>query len=124
MNLKTGAGGVFDIDFIACYLGVRHGGVPSGNLCRRLEALRDQGVLDAAACGLLTDAAEFLRALEHVLRLVTGRARKTLPVGEHARRAAEELAARVLRREFPGGLEAELARTLEATRAMYERVLG
>ena len=124
MNLKTGPGGIFDIDFLACYLAVRRGSPLRANIRQRLNALRDQGALGAAECGLLDDAAEFLRSLEHVIRLVTGRARKTLPVGEHARRATEELAARVLRREFPGGLEAELARTLEATRELYNRVLG
>jgi len=123
MNLKTGPGGIFDIDFLACYLAVRSGSPLRANIRQRLNALREQGALGAAECGLLEDAAEFLRSLEHVIRLVTGRARKTLPVGEHARRATEELAARVLRREFPGGLEAELARTLEATRDLYSRIL-
>ena len=39
----------------------------------------------------LADSAVFLRTVEHVVRLVTGRARKWLPVAEHPRRAVHKL---------------------------------
>ncbi len=125
LNLKNSPGAMYDIDFIAGYLAVR-GGIPPmrSDIRQRLAGLRDHGLLQDAECGFLQEAAEFLRAVEHAVRLVTGRARKSLPVGEHARAATEELAARMLGRSFSGGLEAELRRRLEATRALYEHILA
>ena len=122
-NLKTGACAMYDIDFVASALAVKHGIVLRGNTRHRLRALWSARLLGDAEFGLLDEAAEFYRALEHAIRLVTGRARKTLPVGEHARSAIEELASRMLGRSFAGGVEAELERTLSATRSMYEHLV-
>jgi len=58
------------------------------------------------------------------VRLVTGKTRKSLPATEHGRHAAERLTRRLLRREFVGGLEAELARTFTEVRQIYDRVMG
>jgi hypothetical protein len=60
--------------------------------------------------------------VDHVIRLVTGRARNSLPVGEHARAATEELVRRVLGRELRDGLEAELEKTLQTTRRIYHQI--
>jgi glutamate-ammonia-ligase adenylyltransferase len=122
-NLKTGAGAVYDIDFIAGALAIKHGVRLRGNMRQRLRGLADAHLLGEAEFGLLDEAAEFYRALEHAIRIVTGRARKTLPVGEHARGAVEELASRMLGRSLQGGVEAELKRTLFATRALYEHLM-
>jgi glutamine synthetase adenylyltransferase len=85
--------------------------------------LRDARSLGDAELGLLDEAAEFFRVVEHAIRLATGRARKTLPVGEHARGAMEELVARMLGRGMAGGVEPELQRTLNATRAIYTHIM-
>ncbi|MBZ5567829.1 MAG: hypothetical protein LAN64_08255 [Acidobacteriia bacterium] len=122
-NLKTGAGAMYDIDFAASALAVKHDVVLRGNMRQRLRALWSARRLDDAQFTLLDEAAEFYRALEHAIRLVTGRARKTLPVGEHARGAIEELTSRMLGRNFAGGVEAELVGTLSATRSMYEHLV-
>ena len=122
-NLKTGAGAMYDIDFIAGALAVKHGVRLRGNMRHRLRGLADAHLLGEAEFGLLDEAAEFYRALEHAIRIVSGRARKTLPVGEHARGAVEELASRMLGRSLQGGVEAELQRTLVATRALYEHLM-
>jgi [glutamine synthetase] adenylyltransferase / [glutamine synthetase]-adenylyl-L-tyrosine phosphorylase len=122
-NLKTGAGAMYDIDFIASALGVKHGVTLRGNTRQRLRTLHHARLLGEAEFGLLEEAAEFYRALEHAIRLATGRARKTLPVGEHARGAVEELAARMMDRGFEGGLETELQRTRAAVRSLYEHLL-
>jgi [glutamine synthetase] adenylyltransferase / [glutamine synthetase]-adenylyl-L-tyrosine phosphorylase len=119
-NLKTGAGAMYDIDFIAGALAVQHGVRLRGNMRQRLGGLAGAHLLGEAEFALLDEAAEFYRALEHAIRIVSGRARKTLPVGEHARGAVEELASRMMGRGFEGGVEAELKRTLKATRNMYE----
>jgi [glutamine synthetase] adenylyltransferase / [glutamine synthetase]-adenylyl-L-tyrosine phosphorylase len=122
-NLKTGAGAMYDIDFVASALGVKHGVPLRGNMRQRLRALHYARLLGDAEFSLLNQAAEFYRALEHAVRLATGRARKTLPVGEHVRGAVEELASRMLDRGFEGGLEAELRRTLPAVRNLYEHLM-
>jgi glutamate-ammonia-ligase adenylyltransferase len=124
VNLKTSPGGMYDIDFIAGYLAVRGAAGPAQtNIRERLSWLRDRGLLEASDCALLEDAAEFFRALEHAVRLVTGRARKSLPVGEHARHATEELVARALGRGLAGALESELYSRMEATRTVFRHIL-
>jgi glutamate-ammonia-ligase adenylyltransferase len=122
-NLKTAAGAMYDIDFIASSLAVKHAVSLHGNTRQRLRTLLEAGSLGDAEFGLLDEAAEFYRVVEHAIRLATGRARKTLPVGEHARRAVEELAARALGRSLPGGVETELKRTLAAIRTLYEHLM-
>jgi glutamine synthetase adenylyltransferase len=122
-NLKTGAGAMYDIDFVASALAVKHAIDLRGNTRQRLRAVWSARLLGEAEFKLLDEAGEFYRALEHAIRLVTGRARKTLPVGEHARSAIEELAARMLGRSFAGGLESELQRTLPAIRSLYEHLV-
>ena len=124
-NFKTGPGAVYDIDFLACYLAVRHELCgPCGNLRERLRRLRERGWLQEPDWATLDGAAELFRTVEHVVRLVVGKARKSLPAAEHGRCAAERLTARLLRREFVGGLEAELARTMAEVRSIYERVVA
>ena len=124
MNLKTSPGAIYDVDFIATYFAVRNRGErPARNIGERLRALRDRSELDPASAGSLARAAELFRTVEHVVRLVTGRSRKTLPVGEHARQATEELARAILRREFPGGLEAELRRVAGETRVLFNHLI-
>ncbi len=122
-NLKTAAGAMYDVDFTASALMVRNGLVLRGNMRQRLRTLRQARLLEDAEFGLLDGAAEFYRALDHAVRVVTGRARKTLPVGEHARGAVEELTAHILGRSLADGVEAELRRLLKATRTVYERLV-
>jgi glutamate-ammonia-ligase adenylyltransferase len=123
-NFKVAAGGFYDIDFIASYLLVRHGlGEMRGNIRERLYGLAERGLLSDADCATLDAAAELLRTLEHVVRLVLGRARKSLPVAEHARDVTERLTSRIIGRQFAGGLEQELAHSAAQVRAVYERVV-
>ncbi|MFB3916130.1 MAG: hypothetical protein ACE14M_05345 [Terriglobales bacterium] len=119
-NFKIAPGGLYDIDFIAGELLVRHGVDGSaGNLRQRLHGLQRRGLLPARECQVLDSAAEFLRALEHVIRLVMGRARKTLPVAGQALQATETLLSRILRRKFQNGLEHELIRIMTEVRKIY-----
>ena len=122
-NFKTSPGAVYDIDFLACYLAIRHQLTgPCGNLRRRLHRLREQQLLAEADHAVLDKAAELFRTVEHAVRLVVGKARKSLPATEYGRTATERLSARLLRREFDDGLEAELTRTFAEVRAIYERI--
>jgi glutamate-ammonia-ligase adenylyltransferase len=123
-NFKVSEGGFYDVDFIASYLLVRHGMEgTAGNIRERLYGLAERKLLSDADCATLDLAAELLRTVEHVIRLVLGRARKTLPVVEHAREVTERLTARMLDRQFPEGLQAELANSALLVRAVYDRVV-
>jgi hypothetical protein len=81
-------------------------------------------VLDKSDAGVLDHAAELLRTVEHVARLVVGRAVTWLSAAEHGRRVTEKLTGQILGCDFPEGLERELDGTFEKVRAIYERVLG
>ncbi|MGH9668898.1 MAG: hypothetical protein ACRD3A_02145 [Terriglobales bacterium] len=122
-SFKTAPGGFYDIDFVASYLMVRHRTRVEGNIRERLHGLAGQDLLSDNDCATLDSAAELLRTLEHVVRLVTGRARKSLPASEHAHETIERLTRKLLRRDFAGGLEGELTRAFVSVREVYERVL-
>ncbi|MGE5204690.1 MAG: hypothetical protein ACM3PW_03680, partial [Chlamydiota bacterium] len=124
-NFKTSPGAVYDIDFLACYLAIRHElAGPGGNLRHRLCRLRERGLLEEREWATLDRAAELFRTVEHAVRLVTGKARKSLPATEQGRRAAERLTARLLHRELAQGLEAELARAFKEVRDIWERLMA
>jgi glutamine synthetase adenylyltransferase len=94
-----------------------------GTLRDRLWRCADAGVLEKSDAAVLDHAAELLRTVEHVVRIVVGRARKWLPATEHARQVTEKLVGQILGRELSGGLEAELARTCGTVRGIYQHVL-
>jgi glutamate-ammonia-ligase adenylyltransferase len=122
-NLKTGPGGLYDIDFLVSMRLVRHGIANTrGDLRRRLAGVRDRGLLDADDWRKLQRHAELLRTAEHVIRLVTGRGRKTLPVSGPARAACEQLCGRMLQRVFPEGLEITLRFALVGVREIFNRI--
>jgi len=123
-NFKTSPGAVYDIDFLCGFLLVRHGIVDQGGSLRdRLWRCVAHGVLDKPDAAALDHAAELLRTVDHVARLVVGRVCKWLPAAGHARQVTEELSSQILRCGFPGGLEAELDRNCHAVRKIYESVL-
>jgi [glutamine synthetase] adenylyltransferase / [glutamine synthetase]-adenylyl-L-tyrosine phosphorylase len=123
LSFKTSPGGVYDIDFLTAFLLVRHGvGDKSGSLRDRLWRCVDAALLKKADAAALDHAAEFLRTVEHVVRLVVGRNRKWLPATEHAAQVTQRLVSQILRQNFPQGLENELKRTCEGTREIFARV--
>ncbi len=123
-NFKSGPGGIYDVDFLVATLLVRYGVErASGNLRERLCDLQRRNLLSAADANQMLEAAQFLRALEHAVRLVTGRTRKSLPAAEGARQAVAELTARFLNREQRLDLPAELAGVQSSLRALYDRIL-
>jgi [glutamine synthetase] adenylyltransferase / [glutamine synthetase]-adenylyl-L-tyrosine phosphorylase len=121
LNFKTAPGAVYDIDFLLGYLSIRHAVAAHGNLRQRLAQMKH--IIPAADFAVLDSSAELMRTVEHVVRLVVGKARKTLPGTEHARRMSERIVARILRQEFAGGLERELVRTFAAVREIYDRMV-
>jgi glutamate-ammonia-ligase adenylyltransferase len=123
-NFKTSPGAIYDIDFLCSFLLVWHGiADKAGNLRDRIWRCTSAGLLEKPDAATLDHAAELLRTVEHIVRLVVGRARKWLPAADHARRVTEKLAAQILNREFPRGLEAELEQTCQSVRKILERYL-
>jgi glutamate-ammonia-ligase adenylyltransferase len=124
-SFKSSPGAVYDIDFLASYLLVRHA-VPNkqGSLRDRLWRCSAAGLLNKSDAAALDHAAELLRTVEHVVRLVEGRARKWLPGTEHARLVTEHLTSSILRRDFPQGLESALTQACAGVRQIYGKMLA
>ncbi len=73
-NIKTGRGGMVDVEFIVQYLQILHGAahpkVQVGNTLQALAALEGEGILALADRVALESGYKFLRRLENRLRLV------------------------------------------------------
>ncbi len=122
-NFKSGAGGIYDLDYLTGSLQARHRLWLAGNLRERLHLLHEHGLLNAAEHDQLVQSALFLRTLEHLVRLVTGRARKWLPVAAHPHRALQKLVWRVLHADDSFDLEMRLSEVLRQTRETYLRTI-
>jgi len=120
-NFKVGPGGTYDLDYLAGALQARHQLWLAGNLRDRLRLLGEHGLLSTGEFERLEESALFLRTLEHLVRLVTGRARKWLPVAERPRRSVQKLLWRVLGAEDSFDPEMRLAEVLRQTREIYLR---
>ena len=100
-NFKTSPGAIYDIDFISGYLLVKHGIREKGGPLRdRLWRCAGAGILSRADAAALDHAAEFLRTVDHIVRLVVGRAHKWLPATEHAQQITDNLTREILKRPF------------------------
>ena len=118
-NLKTGPGGIYDLDYLVGSLQARHQLWLAGNLIERLRLLRDRRLLAEDEYQPLAEGARFLRTVEHVVRLVSGRARKWIPLAEHPRRGVQKLLWRMLGAEDSFDPEMRLADVMRETRNIY-----
>jgi glutamate-ammonia-ligase adenylyltransferase len=73
-NIKTGRGGMVDVEFLCQYLQIRHGGkhpeLRCSNSLEILQALCDLGIIETMEHQLLSSGYKFLRRLENKLRLI------------------------------------------------------
>lgn len=94
--LKAGEGGYYDADFILMYLRLQGAGLffRSLNTPERIEIVEKMGHLERGDAQLLLQSASFFRALDHAIRVVTGRREGKLPSGEAARATVSELVGR------------------------------
>ncbi|HET6934034.1 MAG TPA: hypothetical protein VFI72_04290 [Candidatus Angelobacter sp.] len=122
-SFKQARGGFYDIDFIASYLMLRHASISGGNTLERLEHLHTAGMLDETAFSQLRDAAILYRTTDHVIRLVTGRARPELPEAEHAREAVEKLVKKMVNPRATSTLQEALDATGKEIRQFFEQLL-
>ncbi|HUO60702.1 MAG TPA: hypothetical protein VMU24_08535 [Candidatus Acidoferrales bacterium] len=124
LNLKLSAGGVYDLDFITGYCAIRGGvSVLGKNILERLYSLARDGALDDQALRELRPAAEFLRTVEHAVRLVDGHNRKSLPQNAHARASVAWVAERALGRPLERSLEEELRHWMTVVRRRFFAIL-
>jgi len=79
--LKAGFGGYYDADFILMYLRLKGAGMffKSLNTPERIDIVEKMGHLERADAEFLLRATTFFRALDHGLRIVTGRSGQGLP---------------------------------------------
>jgi glutamate-ammonia-ligase adenylyltransferase len=82
-DLKRGAGGIIDIEFLVQMLRLKYGrrfpALRSANTWATLDALRDTGLLPAAEHDTLRSCFDFLRLVESRLRIVHNRSLDELP---------------------------------------------
>jgi glutamate-ammonia-ligase adenylyltransferase len=122
-SFKQARGGFYDIDFLASCLMLWQASLAQGNTLDRLRHLRELQVLDAGTFDALCRATMLYRTTDHVIRLVTGRARPELPEAEHARGAVEKLVNKILGQEPGKDLQAQLNGTAERVRAIFEQMI-
>ena len=86
--------------------------------------LHDHGLLGEQECEELVEGARFIRTVEHVVRLVTSRTRKWLPVADHPRRAVQKLIWKTLGGSDNFDPEIRLTEVMRKTRNVYLRFFG
>ncbi|HBT83823.1 MAG: glutamine-synthetase adenylyltransferase [Desulfuromonadales bacterium GWD2_61_12] len=128
-NIKTGRGGMVDVEFIAQYLQLLHGGARPelrlANTLKALQALHDAGILSAADFTDLNNGYKFLRRLENKLRLIHDQSVSELS-GDRV--YLEKLARRLGYPERPRRPDQvfleDYRGVTEKIRAVFERLLG
>jgi [glutamine synthetase] adenylyltransferase / [glutamine synthetase]-adenylyl-L-tyrosine phosphorylase len=124
-DIKTGPGGIRDIEFAVQALQLRHlGALPSlweGNTLRAVARLRDAGLLSAGLASAVTDDYHLLRRVEHLLQILEDRQIHELPSSEPHRTA---LAKRVLGPDATAeSFMARVTETRNRIHGMFEEVL-
>jgi glutamate-ammonia-ligase adenylyltransferase len=125
-NTKTAPGGYYDVDFAVSYLRLqrRVAALPGANMPEQIAVLRAAEALSAEDAAALTEGAGFLRSVDHIVRLVTGKAPSGLPDnGAHAETA--ESVARQWNLIAEGQtLAGKLHETQQQLRYVYRRLVG
>jgi glutamate-ammonia-ligase adenylyltransferase len=116
LDLKTGTGGIIEVEFLVQALAMREN-VWEPNLQRGLERLRERGVLSGAEATKLKQSYGFLRQCESALRRYENKAVSSLPGDpSEQRRVAIRLGYDNLETFRRGYLDAR-----ESIHALYER---
>ncbi|MHB8900266.1 MAG: bifunctional [glutamate--ammonia ligase]-adenylyl-L-tyrosine phosphorylase/[glutamate--ammonia-ligase] adenylyltransferase [Thermoguttaceae bacterium] len=121
-NLKRGAGGIVDIEFLVQMLQLKHGNqvesIRTPTTLLGLKALRRAGLLPDEDARILTDGYRFLRTLEGRLRLMNQTDQSRLPEDPTELTKLSHL----LRWPSGGALLVDFERYLEETRKVFNRV--
>ncbi|ODT98425.1 MAG: glutamine-synthetase adenylyltransferase, partial [Planctomycetes bacterium SCN 63-9] len=99
LEVKTGRGGIRDVEFVVQFLQLLHGGdypeVRHANTLQALTKLEALGCLTAEERGIMDDTYRFLRTIEHRLQILFDRQTHELP------RGLEEIRTLAIRMGYP-----------------------
>ncbi len=128
-HLKTAPGGYYDIDYTLAYLHLRHRAAmtPGSNTLEQIRTLEAARLLRDEDAASLMAGASFLRALDHAIRLVTGKSPGGLPAHTGHVAMAEDIVRRWGLLETAAGagsLAASLRQVQQEVRTVYRRVVG
>jgi glutamine synthetase adenylyltransferase len=125
-NTKTAPGGYYDVDFAVSYLRLQHhiAAPPGANMVEQIRILRAAGAISSDDAEVLMTGAGFLRSVDHILRLVTGKAPNGLPEHMGHAEAAETLARRWKLISAEQTLAPQLHETQQQVRYVYRRLVG
>ena len=123
--LKAGEGGYYDADFILMYLRLKGAGMffRSLNTAERIDIVEQMGHLERADAEFLLNATTFFRALDHAIRVVSGRAEEKLPSGASERDMVADLV-QLWSRNQPAihSLEAEVNHLSAKMRRLFDSI--
>lgn len=124
VNFKTGPGGVYDIDFITSALFLTGGAesLAGRHLAAQVESLPADRRLSEEDRAGLAQASLFLRALDHAIRLATGRPNSTLPPRTRWEPVATLLGRVLGEAVSTGELPLRLEQTCRQVSAIYDKV--
>jgi len=124
-NTKSAPGGYYDVEFTVSYLRLRRGvAAPAGaNMAEQIAALRSAEAITAEDAAVLTEGAGFLRSVDHILRLVTGRAPAGLPENTVDADTAHDLARRWGLLAEGQTLAGRLSETQQRLRTVYSKLV-
>ena len=125
-NTKTAPGGYYDVDFAVSYTRLRRGvaALPGANMAEQIAALRAAQAISAEDAAALSEGAGFLRSLDHILRLVTGKAPSGLPENTAHAETAESVARGWKLIAEGQTLAGRLRDTQQQLRYVYRRLVG
>lgn len=126
VNFKTGPGGVYDLDFIVSALTLASGAasLAGRHLGAQVDSAPASGRLSEDDRGILARAAVFLRALDHSLRLATGRSTPSLPPRTRLEPVTVLLGRILGEAVSTGELPVRLEETCHQVRSVYNNVFA
>jgi glutamate-ammonia-ligase adenylyltransferase len=124
--LKAAEGGYYDADFILMYLRLKAAGMffKSLNTPERIDVVEKTGHLDRLDAEFLLDATTYFRALDHGLRVVTGRTEERIPAAPEQREMIAELLQRWTGKRVADGLDADLLALQMRMRRVFEVIFA
>jgi glutamate-ammonia-ligase adenylyltransferase len=123
--LKAAEGGYYDADFILMYLRLKGAGMfyKSLNTPERIDVVEKMGHLDCSEAEFLLEATTYFRALDHALRVVTGRTEERIPAAPEQREMIAELMQRWTgKRIAAASLDSDLLTLQTRMRRVFESV--
>jgi glutamate-ammonia-ligase adenylyltransferase len=128
-NIKTGRGGMVDVEFVVQFLQLKHGHyfpeIRSTNTIEALKAMTGCGILPEEEGSTLLSGYKFLRRLENRLRIVHDYSMNDLGGSrEYLNRLARRLGYDPQLKNPGDALMQDYERVTGAVRGVYDRILG